>query len=82
MMLYNCLKFNVVINVEISVTMAVVGVSLFINQIIDVALIKMNAMIEFMSFIVVGVMAFVERPASTSAMISHRTKPLTHIEIG
>ena len=71
-----------VINVEISVTMAVVGISLFIYQMIFVELIKMNAMIEFISFIVVGVMTFVEGPALTSAMISHRTRPLTRIEIG
>jgi hypothetical protein len=62
--------------------MAVVGVSFFIYQIIIVELIKMNAMIDFISFIVVGVMAFVERPASTSAMISHQTRPLARIEIG
>ena len=71
-----------VINVEISVTMAVVGVSLFILHEIIVALIKMNAMMSFISYIIVGVMAFVERPALTSAMISHRIRPLTCIEIG
>lgn len=70
------------INAEISVTMAVVGVGLFIYQIINVELIKMNAMMELISFIVVGVMTFVERPASTSAMISHQTRPLTNIELG
>lgn len=70
------------INVEISVTMAVVGVGLFIYQMINVELIKMNAMMKFVSFIVVGVMTFVERPASTSAMISHQIRPLAYIELG
>lgn len=70
------------INVEISETMAVVGVGLFIYQMLNVELIKMNAMMELFSFIVVGVMTFVERPASTSAMISNQTKPLTFIELG
>ena len=70
------------INVEISVTMAVVGVGLFIYQIVNVELIKMNAMMELISFIVVGVMTFVERPASTSAVISNQTKPLAFIELG
>lgn len=70
------------INVEVSVTMAVVGVGLFIYQIINVELIKMNAMMDLISLIVVGVMTFVERPVSTSAMISHQIKPLTSIELG
>lgn len=70
------------INVEISMTMAVVGVGLFIYQIINVELMKMNAMMEFVSFIVVGVMTFVERPASTSAMISYQTRPLAYIKLG
>lgn len=70
------------INVELSVTMAVVGVGLFIYQIINVELINMNAMMELISFIVVGVMTFVERPASTSAMISYQMRPLTSTELG
>ena len=69
------------INVEVSMTMAVVGVSLFIFNLL-VELIKMNAMMNIISFIVVGVMTFVERPVSTSAMISHQIKPLTSIELG
>lgn len=70
------------INAEISVTMAVVGVGLFIYQIINVELIKMNAMMELISFIVVGVMTFVEGLVSTSAMISHQMRPLANIELG
>ena len=52
-------------------TMVVVGVGLlfFFGM---VKLIKMNTMTDFISFIVVGVMTLVERPASTSTMISHR----------
>ncbi len=62
-------------------TMAVVGISLFIFNLL-VELIKMNAMMDLISFIVVGVMTFVERPVSTSAMISHQIRPLASIELG
>lgn len=62
------LDLNVVINVEISMTMAVVGVGLFIYQSMNVGLIKMNAMIGFISFIVVGVMTFV---GETGVNFSH-----------
>lgn len=69
------------INVEITMTMAVVGMcSLLIQGFVK--LIKMNAMTDFISFIVVGVMTLVERPVSTSAMISHRTRPLNRTELG
>lgn len=67
------------INVEITMTMAAVGVgSLLVLNVVK--LIKMNAMIDFISFIVVEVMTLVERPVSTSAMISYRTRPLNHTE--
>ena len=60
-------------------TMAAVGVgSLLVLNVVK--LIKMNAMIDFISFIVVEVMTLVERPVSTSAMISYRTRPLNHTE--
>ena len=65
-----------VVIVEFSVTMAVVGVSFFFLFKMIYELIIMNAMKNITSFIVVGVMTFVERPASTSAMISHRMRPL------
>lgn len=69
------------INVEITITMAAVGMgSLLIFNVVK--LIKMNAMIDFISFIVVGVMTLVERPVSTSAMISYRTRPLSRTELG
>ena len=69
------------INVEITMTMAAVGmVSLLINNVVK--LIKMNAMIEFISFIVVEVMTLVEGQVSISAMISHRTRPLYRTELG
>ena len=69
------------INVEITVTMATVGmVSLLVYNVVK--LIKTNAMIEFISFIVVGVMTLVEGQVSTSAMISHRTRPLDRTELG
>ena len=69
------------INVEITMTMAVVGVVylLFHNL---VKLVKMKAMTDIISFIVVGVMTLVERPVSTSAMVSHRIRPLFHTELG
>lgn len=69
------------INVEITMTMAVVGLGFFLVQGF-VKLIKMNAMTDIVSFIVVGVMTLVERPVSTSAMISHRTRPLSLAELG
>lgn len=69
------------INVEITMTMAVIGMCPLLIQGF-VKLIKMNAMTDFISFIVVGVMTLVERPVSTSAMISHRTRPLSRTEFG
>lgn len=69
------------INVEVTMTMAVVGLGFFLVQGF-VKLIKMNAMTDIVSFIVVGVMTLVERPVSTSAMISHRTRPLGRVELG
>lgn len=69
------------INVEITMTMAVVGMGFFLIQGF-LKLIKMNAMTDIVSFIVVGVMTLVERPVSTSAMISHRMRPLIRVELG
>ena len=69
------------INVEITMTMAVVGMGFFLIQGLF-KFIKMNAMTDYLSFIVVGVMTLVERPVSTSAMISHRTRPLSRAELG
>lgn len=69
------------ITVEFSMTIAIVGVGFFL-VLKMVKLIKRNAMIDFISFILVGVMTFVERPASTLAMISHRNRPLAYIELG
>ncbi len=67
------------INVEVTMTMAAVGMgSLLIYNVVK--LIKMNAMIESISFIVVEVMTLVEGQVSTSAMISHRTRPLTVLD--
>ncbi len=69
------------INVEITMTMAVVGMgSLLIYNVVK--LIKMNAMIDLISIIVVGVMTLVEGLVLTSAMISHRTRPLDRTELG
>lgn len=69
------------INVEVTMTMAVVGLGFFIVQCF-MKLIKMNAMTDIISFIVVGVMTLVERPVSASTMISHRMRPLGRAELG
>ena len=68
------------INVEVTMTMAVVGLGFFIVQCF-MKLIKMNAMTDIISFIVVGVMTLVERPVSASTMISHRMRPLGRAEL-
>ena len=69
------------INVEITVTMVAVGMGCLLFQGF-VQLIKMNAMTDFLSFIVFGVMTLVERPVSTSAMISQRIRSLSRAELG
>lgn len=56
-------------------TMAAVGVDLLLYKGIT-SFIKTNAMTEILSFIIVGVVTFMGRPASASAMISHQTRPL------
>lgn len=62
-----CLKLSIVINVEITMAMAVVGMgSLLIHNVVN--LINMKAMTDIISFIVVGVMTFVE---STGVNFGH-----------